>query len=191
MSGPSAAALSRVLNLGCGRKPRAGAVNLDRTSRVGPDVVHDLNVRPWPFADDTFEQVYAMDVIEHLDDVPASMEELHRICRHGATIEIAVPHFSSANAFTDPTHRHFFSHATFRYFDAAHPLAFYSHARFRVDRCHINFSPRPINRLVSRLANRYPEAYESRWAWIFPAWFLSVQLEVLKNDPAADRSGAD
>lgn len=185
MSVPSAAAASRVLNLGCGRKPRAGAVNLDRTRRVGPDVVHDLNVCPWPFADDTFEQVYAMDVIEHLDDVPATMEELHRICRHRATIEIAVPHFSSANAFSDPTHRHFFSHATFRYFEDSHPLAFYSAARFRVERCNLIFSPSLVNRVVSHVANRYPDAYESRWAWIFPAWFLSVRLSVVKPGSGA------
>ena len=173
-------AVPSALNLGCGRKHRAGAVNLDRTPASNPDVVHDLDVTPWPFADNRFDQVYAFDVIEHLADVVAAMEELHRICRNGASIEISVPHFSSGNAFTDPTHRHFFSRFSFDYFDSSHEFAFYSEARFRVVRSNLIFARSPLNRLVSRLANRYPRKYEARWAWMFPAWFLSVQLQVLK-----------
>src|SRR5882724_4491884 len=38
-----------VLNLGCGRKHLPTAVNLDITATTSPDIVHDLNVRPWPF----------------------------------------------------------------------------------------------------------------------------------------------
>lgn len=170
-----------VLNLGCGRKHRPDAVNLDRTAASDPDVVHDLDVRPWPFADNRFEQVYAFDVIEHLADVVATMEELHRVCRDGASIEITVPHFSSGNAFTDPTHRHFFSRFSFDYFDPAHEFGFYSAARFKVVRSNLIFAPTLANRIVARLANRYPKRYESRWAWIFPAWFLSVELRVVKT----------
>ncbi len=121
--------------------------------------MHDLDVTPWPFADNRFDQVYAFDVIEHLADVVAAMEELHRICRNGASIEISVPHFSSGNAFTDPTHRHFFSRFSFDYFDSSHEFAFYSEARFRVVRSNLIFARSPLNRLVSRLANRYPRKY--------------------------------
>lgn len=173
-------AVPSVLNLGCGRKHRAGAVNLDRTPASNPDVVHDLDVTPWPFADNRFDHVYAFDVIEHLADVVAAMEELYRICRNGATIEISVPHFSSGNAFTDPTHRHFFSRFSFDYFDSSHEFAFYSDARFRVERSTLIFTPTLVNRVVSRLANRYPRKYEARWAWMFPAWFVSVELRVVK-----------
>ena len=38
-----------------------------------------------------------------------------------------------------------------------------------------------INRLVRRFANRSPDRYEQRWAWIFPAWFLVYELEVLAS----------
>ena len=81
---------------------------------MGADVVHDLNCIPWPFADDTFEEVHAYDVLEHLEDVVRALEEIHRVSRHGATVHVTVPHFSSANAFTDVTHRHWFGCAQLR-----------------------------------------------------------------------------
>ena len=35
-----------ILNLGCGAKKLAGAVNVDSRASVSPDIVFDLNVRP-------------------------------------------------------------------------------------------------------------------------------------------------
>src|SRR4051812_18521041 len=106
------APVSEVLHLGCGRKPIAGALNVDGAD-VGADLRHDLDVRPWPLPDNHFREVYAYDVVEHLRDVVATLEEIHRVCRPGARIKLTVPHYSSRNAFTDPTHRHFFGAASF------------------------------------------------------------------------------
>lgn len=156
------------LNLGNGKKRIEDAVNLDITAETNPDVVHDLNQRPWPFANDAFEKVSAYDVIEHLENIPATMEEIQRICRPGAIVHITVPHFSSANAFTDPTHRHFFSKFSMDYFTTGHPTEFYSQARFLVRSAQIQFYPTLMNKLVRRFANRFPDKYEQRWAWIFP-----------------------
>ena len=172
--------MSDILNLGSGRKLMNGAVNLDISAEVGADVVHDLATMPWPLPSGQFREVYAYDVIEHLDDVPRVMEEIHRICRPGARVHITVPHFSSGNAFTDPTHRHFFSCFSFDYFDESHGLAFYSRARFTRTRAQIVFYPTLVNKVVHRLANRYPQKYEQRWAWMFPAWFLSIDLDAVK-----------
>ena len=97
-----------VLNLGCGRKRIENAINVDRTGETEPDVVHDLNETPWPFPDSSFQSVNVYDVIEHFENVVQIMEEIHRVSRSGARVHITVPHFSCANAFTDPTHRHYF-----------------------------------------------------------------------------------
>jgi SAM-dependent methyltransferase len=175
---------SDVLNLGCGRKPVAGAVNVDATPEVGADVVCDLNRRPWPFPSDHFREVLAYDVVEHLDEVVAVFEEIHRVCRDGATVRLTVPHYSSPEAFTDPTHRHFFAYTTFEYFTEASELSYYTRARFRLRTRNIIFMPTLVNKLVWRLANRFPARYERSWAWIFPAWFLSVELEVVKGASA-------
>ena len=169
-----------ILNLGSGNKSFADAVNLDVTPRTNPDVVHDLNQTPWPFADNSFTEVRAYDVIEHLHDILKTMEEIHRICRAGASVQITVPHFSSGNAYTDPTHQHFFSVFSMDYFTEGHPTAFYSPARFHVKQAQIQFYPSLVNKLVWRLAKRYPQRYEQRWAWMFPAWYLFFELEVVK-----------
>jgi hypothetical protein len=171
---------SSILNLGCGRRKIEGAVNVDISGRVGADLVHDLSVIPWPLPSNTFREVHAQDVIEHIDDTLRVMGEIHRVCSKGARVHIVVPHFSSGNAFTDPTHRRYFSAFSFDYFDPEHALGFYSDAHFKRVRAQIVFYPSVANKLVHRLANWRPHAYERRWAWIFPAWFLAVELEAVK-----------
>ncbi len=172
---------STVLNLGSGNKPRLGALNVDVTDRTHPDVVHDLDVTPWPLPPGHFTEVHAYDVVEHLADVVRTMEEIHRVCAPRARVFITVPHFSSANSFTDPTHRHHFSARSMRYFTDEHELGFYSPARFRQKQALIVFQQSLTNKLVRLLANRFVVPYEERWAWVFPAWFLYFELETLQS----------
>jgi hypothetical protein len=169
------------LQLGSGRKYHPQAVNVDLVAATKPDVVHDLDVFPWPLPADQFREVWAYDVVEHLSDVIRAMEELHRVCVDSAVIKITVPHFSCANAFTDPTHRHYFSAASFNYFTGENEFDFYTDRRFRKQAARIVFYPTLVNKVVHRLANRWPAAYERGWAWVFPAWFLYFELVVLKG----------
>jgi hypothetical protein len=115
-----------------------------------------------------------------VDNVVRALEEIHRICRPSARVHITVPHFSSANAFTDVTHQHWFGWNSFAPYTSAHELGHYSHARFARRTTRISFYSSIVNRVVLRLANHWPERYERRWAWLFPAWFLYYELEVLK-----------
>ena len=169
------------LNLGCGLKHDPDAVNLDITPRTSPDVVHDLNRLPWPFADNCFREVFAYDVIEHLDNFIATMEEIHRVCCDGAVVCITVPHFSCANAFTDPTHHRYFGYFSLDYVTGENELQFYTESQFKKLTNRLIFYPSLLNKLVGRLANRYPAAYERRWAWMFPAWYLYFELQVKKD----------
>jgi hypothetical protein len=172
---------SQILNLGCGKKKIIGAVNLDITHTTHPDVVHDLNIVPWPFVENSFQSVYAYDVIEHLDHILPTMNELYRITQHNALIHITVPHFSSSNAFTDPTHQHYLSYFSFDIFNTGDNRDFYSSTRFTIVDRQIVFRPTFLNKALWRLAKRYPEKYEQRYAWIFPAWYLSFTLKTIKE----------
>jgi predicted SAM-dependent methyltransferase len=169
------------LNLGSGRAYDPGWTNLDVTPDTNPDVVHDFNVRPWPFSDERFVEVQAIDLIEHLDDAFGALVELHRICKAGAQVKIVVPHFSSPNSFTDPTHRRAFGYFSLDVVTGEHAHDYYTRVRYRMRRREIVFKRRPINKLVRRYAARNPGRYEERWAWIVPAWFLVFELEVLKS----------
>lgn len=172
------------LNLGCGRKHLPNAVNLDITPDTLPDVVHDLNTTPWPFPDNHFAEIIANDVVEHLENPISALEEMHRISIDGARVKIAVPHFSCPNAF-HLTHRTFYHSHTFDFLEGRDEDSFYTKARFRVVSKNIIFFPTLLNKIVWRLANRYRDGYERRWAWIFPAWFLSFELEAVKPSSEA------
>ena len=161
-----------ILNLGCGRNYIPGAVNVDLRSDVRADVIHDLNQIPWPFADNCFELVLAFHLIEHMDDVVAVMREIHRVARRGAIVRIRVPHFSSPDAFTDPTHLHQFGYFSFHFFSGEHANAFDNCPKFQRLQTKIAFAPsrvRPLDKLLARWANHAPARYERRLAWMFPA----------------------
>lgn len=171
------------LNLGCGLKPIEDHVNLDVVASVNPDVVHDLNVFPYPFPDNRFDEIRAMDVVEHVADLPGMMREIWRISRPGAIIEFSTPHFSCHNSYTDPTHVRHLSARSFYYFEKDHPFSFYGSDGFKVLEANINFKPSLVNRIIHRIAVRSPDWYEARLAWIFPAWFLWFKLRVCKDAP--------
>ena len=37
-----------------------------------------------------------------------------------------------------------------------------------------------VSGLIARWANRHPEIYEQRFAWVLPAWFLIFRLRCVK-----------
>ncbi|HBB32227.1 MAG TPA: hypothetical protein DDZ80_23695 [Cyanobacteria bacterium UBA8803] len=173
---------STVLAIGCGnRQTEHGVVRLDISPSVNPDIVWDLDCIPYPFDNSTFSKIECFDVIEHLSNIPQTLEELHRILKPGGLLKITTPHFSCANSYTDPTHKYHLSYFSFDYFCKDHNLAYYSKVRYRIYNRHIQFQGGRFSRsIVSRLANQFPKLYEHRWAWIFPAWFLEFELEAIK-----------
>jgi SAM-dependent methyltransferase len=107
------------LNLGCGRSPLPGWVNVDLAPLPGIDVVADLDAcrtTPLPFADGSVSNVRLIHVLEHIGDTLALMQELHRIAEPGATLLVHCPYGSSDDAFEDPTHKQRFFLSSFSYF---------------------------------------------------------------------------
>ncbi len=82
------------LNLGCGINYWQGWVNLDFNKEVKADVYADFE-KKLPFEDNTFDHIYTHYVLEHTQDFFRLMDELYRICKPNATIEVYVPHFTS------------------------------------------------------------------------------------------------
>lgn len=120
------------LNLGCGNKKISSFIGVDHIKIAAADVNHDLNVTPYPFVFNSVDEIIADNILEHLNDIIAVMEEIHRICRNGAIIKISLPYYKSSGAFSDPTHKHFFTENSFQYFTPEHEYHFYTKAKFKI-----------------------------------------------------------
>ena len=168
-----------VLDVGCGAAKWPGAIGLDVSPDTAADVVHDLDVFPYPIANDSFDQVLMQDVIEHVAQPIQVMEELFRVCRNGARIHIRTPHFSSVLAYSDPTHKHVFSRLGVQ--SLAEPR-FSHYTAVRFDVVHVTLDLwRPFRATgLGALANRFPGAYEKYGAFRFPAMNIRAEFKVVK-----------
>ena len=96
------------LNLGCGTRKREGYLNVDKMAQCAPDLVLDIEQVPWPWPDNSVEDVLLIHVLEHVgreaDIYLGVMKELWRVCRHDALIHIIVPHPRHDHFLGDPTH---------------------------------------------------------------------------------------
>ena len=96
------------LNLGCGNKLLKGYVNLDKFNYYKCDVTHDLEKFPYPFKNDSVNEILLSHVLEHIGQQPDTfiniIKELYRICANNALIIINVPHPRHEDFLSDPTH---------------------------------------------------------------------------------------
>ncbi len=144
MTNPRQPASTRRLNVGCGRDVRPagdGWVNLDMSPLPGIDVVHDLEVLPWPFADGEFDHVLCSHVLEHVpqrlpgyagDGLLRVLEEIHRILAPGGILEVLVPVYHDPGYWMDPSHTRVITLHTFHWVSPETPDPWYTHARFRL-----------------------------------------------------------
>lgn len=94
-----------ILNLGCGRNPIAGMVNVDQQAGEGVDLVVDLEAGAWPWDNDEVDAIFGLHVIEHVADPLRFMQEAWRVVKADGTITLACPYGSSDDAWENPDHR--------------------------------------------------------------------------------------
>ncbi len=100
------------LNLGCGKKILDDYINLDVVD-YGGNMIHDLNSFPYPFDDNTFDEILASHILEHLQNFNKVVTELYRISKSNAIIRVYAPFFLNTKYFGDPDHKIPFSIRTF------------------------------------------------------------------------------
>ncbi|MBP62405.1 MAG: SAM-dependent methyltransferase [Planctomycetaceae bacterium] len=179
------------LDLGCGGSCREGYTGVDCLQLDGVSVVHDLNRFPYPFDEGSVDDIWLDQVIEHLSSPLRVAEELFRMCKDRATVRIGVPYFRSRYMAIDPTHVTAFSVDSFSYFDPDSPLCQryqYTDARFRIEKIEFDREWREkksfrnlLHRMMVKLANRYPVAYEERLSHLYPLNSLTFTLVAIKN----------
>ena len=187
----------KILELGCGRTKRPHAVGIDHIALPGVDIVHDLNSTPYPFDSGTFDEVYAIHVLEHLDSILRVMEEIHRITRPNARVVIITPHHSDAISWQDPTHKWHLNSYSFSYFDPAYPTNYYSTARFRMRSRELELASiwkaLGIQYLIN-LDNRFPalrflrKLWEQHLCYILRGKQMTFVLETVKPEEKSEQS---
>lgn len=115
-----------LLDVGCGESTRPNFTRMDKRPLEGIDIVHDLEVFPYPLEDEVCLTIVASHIIEHIKpwlfiDV---MDELWRVAKIDAQLAISMPYGYSDGFLQDPTHCNMCNHATWEYFDPRCPLYF-------------------------------------------------------------------
>jgi len=106
----------KILDVGCGRNKIPGAIGMDCNPGTDADVFHDLGKFPYPFADNTFDEIVGRHVVEHVPDAMRFMCELHRITKPGGRIKLVTPHYTNPDWPADLTHRNHLNSYSFQYF---------------------------------------------------------------------------
>lgn len=104
------------LDIACGSNKTPGFFGVDIAGK-DTDVVWDLEKFPWPFPDNSVDEIVCNHYIEHTKDMIAFMNELHRILVPGATALLRAPYYNSMRAWQDPTHVRAISEASFLYYN--------------------------------------------------------------------------
>ena len=103
------------LEIGCGDiDQKEGYVGLDIFD-YGQEIVRNIE-KGIPLCDNSVTAIYCQHVLEHIHDLLFVMNEIWRVCKKDATVEILVPHKNSINAVRDPTHIRFFDEYSMDYY---------------------------------------------------------------------------
>ena len=174
--------VSKILDVGCGKAKRLGSLGIDRCDLDNVDIVHNLEVFPYPLPSGWFEEIYLSNVIEHISNIVGLMEELHRVAADGADIYISTPHFSSLYSYEDPTHVRHLSYDSMDYFSIETKHAnFYTDKKFRIIEKRIDFGrSMPLSWVAKGIAMLSRRFYEKHFCFIFPANQLFFHLKVVK-----------
>lgn len=119
------------LDIACGQRKQDGYTGIDWADVPGVDIVHDLNVYPWPIETGSVEVAFCSHYIEHIpmqfithdgrnkEAFFAFFDEVYRILAPGGQITIIAPWHASTRAWQDPTHRRAISDVSFLYLNKA------------------------------------------------------------------------
>ena len=116
-----------ILDLGCGKNKVKNSIGMDKIELEGVDVIHNLLSIPYPFKEQSFKVIYLRHVIEHfkIEDINIILLECYRILSLNGKLIITVPHAFSVAAYTDITHKTFFTFNSGKFFDYEHPMSYY------------------------------------------------------------------
>jgi SAM-dependent methyltransferase len=190
------------LLLGCGKTKMPNAIGVDSVLiSEYVDVVHDLNIVPYPIPDQACDEVHMYHVLEHLDNPIEKLEEIHRVLKKGGMLYLRVPHFSSCGAFSDITHKRPYGYTSFDCFTEDNYHGYYTNIKYKIIKkkikyfgmypnkgdyekyIHKNSCPfliRPIVVIINKLIECSPSFFERIWCYyVGGACELELEMEAI------------
>jgi len=172
----------KILDCGSGIDKIPGAIRLDNNAKVNPDIIHDLNVVPYPFENNYFNKIYLNNILFQLDDVFLTMKEVHRILKDDSNLIISCAYFRSSYAYHFPGSKNHFTANTFNFFNPDHIFYKkfkYSETKFKLEKIvfNENFKSGFLKKLIILIANNYPNFYENNLSQIFPLDEIKYHLK--------------
>ena len=173
---------AKALDVGCGSRKLVGATGMDIIPLPTVDVVHNINKVPWPFKDNTFDLVFLNHALEHVIDIPETLDEIHRVLKPGGHVVIQVPYFRCVDAFTDPTHKHFFTSLSLDYFVEGTKLSKYHYSKklFRKRGFWFGWlhpSKNPLRQWLKTYIHKRPDIYDKYISRLNPVRAVTWELE--------------
>jgi len=106
------------LNIGCSKRPKPGWVNNDIIPFKGVDVLFDLGKDTFPFKDNTFIEIEACHVLEHLDvyQLFHCMDECFRVLQPTGHLHVEVPRWGTQAWLLHPEHKMHWTENLFGFF---------------------------------------------------------------------------
>lgn len=195
--------MKKILNLGCGTTRIPESIGVDYVKLENyVDIVHDLDLVPYPFDGDSIDEIHFYHVLEHLHEPIKKLEELHRILKPGGVLHMRVPHFSSMGAFTNMTHLRPFGYTSFDIFDKNNWNHYYTGVEFNIlsksikyfglypnngvyekyiHKNHCVWFVKPFVLLMGFLINLSPIFFERFWCyWFGGATEICIDLKKIK-----------
>ncbi|MCX6803755.1 MAG: methyltransferase domain-containing protein [Candidatus Diapherotrites archaeon] len=173
----------KILDVGCGRIDSGNSA----------DIIHDLEIFPYPIKTNSFDKIYTRHCLEHLEHFEKTMDEFYRIIKKDGLIEIIVPFYASPSAHL-PTHKKYFSYRSFDLFDHKEDERWTMDAKahFKIIETKYHFYAKAVKseqKLINKIAytlpeiiaNKFPLFYQRFFGNIFPAYELKFMLKAIKK----------
>lgn len=169
------------LNLGAGKKPLKGYVNIDKNNFKGVDLVWNLDNFPYPFKNNSVDEIVAENILEFVENFMKTIEEIYRICKPGAKIKIIYVPCPSPFSFQNPLVVTRMGFNTFEYYLSDEGTESYLFKpKFKILKRKYIFSANKYLRWISSIVNIFPRVYTRFLFNIFYSNYIYIELEVVK-----------
>lgn len=169
------------LNLGCGKDIKENYINQDFFNFPGVEDVFDFNKYPWPYKDNSFEDIRIINCLHCANNLIDFMNEIHRISKPNAKITIQVQFFLSTESANDPYTKIAINFNSFNIFLAS-DKSYYSHnAKFKIIKRKWIFSENKFLKIFNWLPNIFPRFYGRFMYFYFPSNKLYFELRTIKK----------